>query len=260
MEKDARSGFTLPEMLVVISIIGIGAAMTFSLGSGFVKGNKVSQATRLIHAALLEARSRAIATRTNISMVLYRLDNLAVMTDHRWVPIGQPVILPDPCYFYIYEGKDFIAPGWSINKIAPRHYIMTITFEPTGAAVKNLPNAYWNRETRSGAIFVNVIDPTLVRFGSRGGVVESLDGDTMDLSGSRWEFPDRGYCMIGSELVSYNKVGFTASQRAKLIGIQRGMFGSGSGVKLEGQRVYVSGFCGSVMIVAATGHVVTVIL
>ncbi|MEW6359444.1 MAG: prepilin-type N-terminal cleavage/methylation domain-containing protein [Planctomycetota bacterium] len=255
-----QKGFTLTEMLVVISIIGIGAAMTFSLGSGFVKGNKVSQATRLTHAALLEARSRAIATRTNTSMVLYRLDNLAVMTDHRWVPIGQPVVLPDPCYFYITDGNDYMAPGWSINKIAPQHYIMAITFESTGAAIKNLPNAYWNRATRSGAIFVNIIDPTLVRFGARGGQVTSIEGDSINLNGSRWEFPDRGYVMIGSELVSYNSVGFTIDQKAKLIGVQRSMFGSGSGATLEGKSVYVSGFCGSIMIVASTGHVVTVLL
>ncbi|NOZ22817.1 MAG: prepilin-type N-terminal cleavage/methylation domain-containing protein [Planctomycetes bacterium] len=255
-----RKGFTLVEMLVVISIIGIGAAMTFAIGSGFVKGNKVSQATRITQAALLEARSRAIATRLQTSMVIYHLDNLAVITDHRWVPLGQPIVLPEPCYFYVHSAQGYLAPGQAINKIAPAHYIMTVTFESTGAAIKNLPRAYWNGETRCGAIFLNIIDPTTVRFGQRGGKVQSVDGDTIDLTGWTGEFATKGYAVIGSELVSYNTLGYTDSRRAQLRGVQRGLYGSGDSSNLVGKPVFTSGFCGSIMIIAATGQVVTVLM
>ena len=254
-----QKGFTLVEMLVVISIIGIGAAMTFSLGSSFVKGNRVSQATRIVQAALLEARGRAIATRTNTSMVLYYLDNLAVMTDYAWVPIGQPVVLPEPCYFYIHGTQGYIAPGWGINKVAPQHYITTITFKASGAAFKNLPGAHWNRETQCGAIVFNIIDPTTVKFGQQGGVVQSVDGSTMDLTGWGGYFRTKGYCVIGSELVSFSSLGSTPAGRAQLKGVQRGLYGTSTDEQLEGKQVFTTGFCGSIMVICATGHVVSVL-
>lgn len=66
--------------------------------------------------------------------------------------------------------------------------------------------------------------------------------------------------MIGSELVSYNKVKFSPSRTGLLTGVQRRLFGTGTKGSLKGKRVYPAGFCGNIMVVCATGHVVTVLL
>jgi prepilin-type N-terminal cleavage/methylation domain-containing protein len=256
MNTKRKRGFTLTEMLVVISIIGIGAAMTMALGAGFVSGNTLSQATRLTQAYLMEARGRAIASRLNTSVIIYRDDNLAVMTDHNWMPVGQALVIPEPCYYYIYSGDDYMAPGWDINKIAPKYFIMTITFEAGGKAIKNFPAAYWNRQTRCGAIFIQIRNP-LQREGT-GGSIQSDEGDSLMASGWTGWFAAKGYCVIGGELVGYQTLTSVGAGILQINSVQRNLFGSGNEDKLKGKPILPAGLCGTLMVICATGHCVTV--
>lgn len=260
MRRRERAGFTLTEMLVVISIIGIAASMSIALAAGFLRGNKVALATRMVQAGLMEARSRAIASKLNTSMVLYRLDSMAVLTNEKWEPIGQPIVIPDPCYFMMYEGQDYLPAGWYWNRIAPLYDIMTITFESTGTAVKNLPAAQdTSRVCRVGAIFVTIVDPSSLWY-NRGGSVTADSGNELELSGGYWTFSPNGYVMVGSEFVSYNTLGSTPAGYAKLSGLQRNLFGSGTSGSLVGKSVYLTGFCGNIMVIGSTGQVITVLL
>jgi len=253
-----KRGFTLTEMLVVISIIGIGAAMTLALGAGFVTGNTLAQATRMTQAYLMEARSRAIATRQYTSVVLYRFDNLAVMVDRLWEPVGQALAIPDPCFYFIYHGDDILAAGDWYNRIAPKYDILVLTFEAGGAVIKNFPQAYRERTTRCGAIFINVLNP--LEWRAVGGTIASDDGDTIVAKGAWGPYTSKGWCVIGGELVSYQGKKSQGGGYIEFQSIQRNVLGSGDKGPLAGKPVLPAGYCGTLMVIGATGHVVTVCL
>jgi prepilin-type N-terminal cleavage/methylation domain-containing protein len=65
---DSRA-FTILEMMIVIGIIGLMAAMTLPHLSGFAKGNTITGATRQLLDDVGLARQRAIANRSEVCMV-----------------------------------------------------------------------------------------------------------------------------------------------------------------------------------------------
>ena len=96
-------GFTLAEMLTVLSIIILLSVMAIVATSPMIGRNKIRYATRQVHAAVLQARNYAIATNSTASIVFYVRDRFCVVTNSVFEPVDAPVVLP--------EGIDFGIPS-----------------------------------------------------------------------------------------------------------------------------------------------------
>ncbi len=73
-EAGLRRGFTLTELLVVISIIMILAAASIPMISAF-KGQRLDQAARIVVSTLNDARRRAITKRARCTVVFYSYED-----------------------------------------------------------------------------------------------------------------------------------------------------------------------------------------
>ncbi len=67
-----RSAFTLVELLIVIAIISILAAVTLPTVKTLLHGQKVTQAARMVQAHIESARARAIASGSFVAVILER--------------------------------------------------------------------------------------------------------------------------------------------------------------------------------------------
>jgi prepilin-type N-terminal cleavage/methylation domain-containing protein len=77
MERDRRrAGFTLVELLVVVSIIVIMATMSVYLIGGFFKGSSVKEGGRIVSAAFARARQQASTTRKVHFLVFNMSDSI----------------------------------------------------------------------------------------------------------------------------------------------------------------------------------------
>lgn len=65
-----RSAFSLLELLLVIAIMGIVAAMTMAIGPGFLRANAMSSSLSSVASAVSLARSEAVRTRKQTYFVL----------------------------------------------------------------------------------------------------------------------------------------------------------------------------------------------
>lgn len=68
----SRTAFTLVELLVVISIITIFAAITLPSVKTLLHGQKITQGARMVQAHIESARSRAIASGSFVAVILER--------------------------------------------------------------------------------------------------------------------------------------------------------------------------------------------
>lgn len=74
-------GFTLIELLVVVGIIIMATAMALPAINGFLKGQKLTQAGRLVQSAFNEARRSAITQRANHFIFVGRIAGSGVQPD-----------------------------------------------------------------------------------------------------------------------------------------------------------------------------------
>lgn len=83
-EKPFRSlsGFTLVEMLVVISIIALVAAMTVPMMTPFTRTRKLEQAGDVVKNACILARSKAIQQRKKFCVTILQDERLVSITDY----------------------------------------------------------------------------------------------------------------------------------------------------------------------------------
>ncbi len=75
-----NKGLTLLEILIVMAIMGIIAAMSIPSMSNFVRKNRIENQTRRIHSDLMNARTRALATNRTHCLV-FQTNNYQVISD-----------------------------------------------------------------------------------------------------------------------------------------------------------------------------------
>ena len=68
----ARPAFTLVELLIVMAIILLLAAVALPSVKALLHGQKVTQASRMVQAHIESARARAIAAGSHVAVILER--------------------------------------------------------------------------------------------------------------------------------------------------------------------------------------------
>jgi len=245
--------------MVTISVITVAATLSVVATASFIQGSKLSQSVRITQAALLAARSRAIATRTLSTIVFYHHDSLAVPTNEFYEPAGDPIRLPDPIRFV--STRFTMSPTSSYNVVAPGYYIKTVTFFPDGSAAENL--SYWvgHRYYKAGgAIVIAVVDGSKVPWGwytGHVGYVVSWSKNSISVTASTGWWPGgRGYAVIGNELVAFAGIKAHSGYRAQFTGVTRGVGGTATQKDIMSQPVYCLGLSGVIVILGPTGQVI----
>ena len=80
--EGGRAAFTLVEMLVVIGIIGLVAAMSLPMIIPMIRGNKLGQAVDAVKSACIVARSKAIQERRMFCVTLLEAERCVLVTDY----------------------------------------------------------------------------------------------------------------------------------------------------------------------------------
>lgn len=127
--KRAR-GFTIVEMLVVVTIILAMTAASVSILSVFLRGQKLKQAGKILGAQFLQARQRASSEKSvhflqidtvRKSMTLFRDSNATHVFDAGDERVADEHPLPNGVEFETIQGFVSSAP------------VVTVTFFPDGA-------------------------------------------------------------------------------------------------------------------------------
>jgi prepilin-type N-terminal cleavage/methylation domain-containing protein len=83
-----ESGFTLPELLVVVALIAVLAGVAIPVSRGMILRSEADSATTVVVTTLIQARDRAIAERRNFQVDFQAPDRI-VISRHP-VPPGPP--------------------------------------------------------------------------------------------------------------------------------------------------------------------------
>lgn len=82
IRRRKAAAFTLTEMMVVVGIIGLVAAMTIPMMIPFMRGRKLDQTAEAVKTACLLARSKAIQQRRMISVTLLEAERMVIINDY----------------------------------------------------------------------------------------------------------------------------------------------------------------------------------
>lgn len=139
--KQFATGFTLLELLVVLTIAGLLAALVPPLYSKAVPGARLKMAARDLAISLREARSRAITTNSQIDLRLLADPPSYAVGSTSAVPLPRGVFMTAHDYFSAARGSLADTSALSMNEVA-------IRFFPDGSSngavikVANRGNAY----------------------------------------------------------------------------------------------------------------------
>ncbi len=117
-----KNGFTLVEMLVVISIIILVSVVAVPAITPFLRGQGLSKGARIVQASALAARSMAINSRKTRRLVFDSTYSKLSITDESANVLEREEFLPNNIEFGIGE-VDWSPLGTS-----------TVSFDPTGSA------------------------------------------------------------------------------------------------------------------------------
>ena len=117
-----KNGFTLVEMLVVISIIILISVSAIPAITPFLKGQRLSKGARIVQATALAARTMAINSRKTRWLVLDSINyKLSIKDETNSNVLGKEEFLPGTIEFGTSTGT------WSAGT-------STVSFDPNGTA------------------------------------------------------------------------------------------------------------------------------
>ena len=123
-----KNGFTLVEMLVVITIIILVSAITIPAITPFLKGQRLNKGARIVQAQALAARVMAINSREKRRLVFDSTYSKLSIIDEDSNVVGKAEFLPDTIEFDISTGT------WTAGT-------STVSFDPNGTADTSNLNA-----------------------------------------------------------------------------------------------------------------------
>lgn len=118
------TGFTLVEMLVVISVIILISVVTVPLITPFLKAQRISKGARIIQASALAARTMAINSRRTRQLVFDSTYSKLSITDENSNLLEKEDYLPGTIEFVT-------GTGWTAGT-------STVSFNPNGSADTSL--------------------------------------------------------------------------------------------------------------------------
>lgn len=259
---DAR-GFTLVEMLTVLAIIVLLSTIAVVSTAPFLSRNRIRYAARQAHAAILQARSHAIATNSSASVVIYSGERFCVVTNSAYEPIDAPVVLPEGVLFRPASSHVVSSLQWS-NVVGDRVAAQTdgyasgfrpftiITFNRDGTVKFTTPLPDTARN--GGAIVICV-------GGYSAGNIKNaigMDENIVEVTGYG-AFESRGLAVIDNEIVSYQSITYEPSgNRYILKDVARGRYTARR--KHAANAVVYSASSGAILVVfPLTGGVVQAI-
>ena len=122
-----KNGFTLVEMLVVISIIILVSVVVVPSITPFLKGQALSKGARIVQSNALAARSMAINSRATRLLVLDSIYSKLSITDENEVLLEREEFLPNNIEFGTSTGD------WVFGT-------STVSFDPNGTADLSILN------------------------------------------------------------------------------------------------------------------------
>jgi len=120
--KQFATGFTLLELLVVLTIAGLLAALVPPLYSKVVPGARLKMAARDFAISLREARSRAITTNSQIDLMLLTEPPSYAVGSTSAVQLPSGVSMSAYDYFLAAHGSLADTNALSMNDVAIRFY------------------------------------------------------------------------------------------------------------------------------------------
>ncbi len=117
-----KNGFTLVEMLVVISIIILISVSAIPAITPFLKGQRLSKGARIVQAQALAARTMAINSRNTRWLVFDSINyKLTIKDETGSIVLGREEFLPNTIEFGTSTGT------WTAG-------VSTVSFDPNGTA------------------------------------------------------------------------------------------------------------------------------
>lgn len=147
-----HSAFTLVEMLVVIGIIALVAAMSIPMITPFTRTRKLDQAAEVVKSACLLARSKAVRERRMFSVTLLEAERQIFITDYEMLrdtiydsddppvtPHDKPLGDPQKPYCAHYLDNYLDSSATNEAKYVARAAALEYFSEQIGERVRTLP-------------------------------------------------------------------------------------------------------------------------
>ncbi len=142
-----KNGFTLVEMLVVISIIILVSVVAVPSITPFLRGQALSKGARIVQASALAARSMAINSRETRLLVLDSTYSKLSIIDEDEVLLEREEFLPNNIEFDTSTGT------WTAGT-------STVSFDPNGSADTSLLDTVIIQDKQGNTKNLRIIDYT----------------------------------------------------------------------------------------------------